>query len=125
LLAVGFQSLTTIQAHLKNRLGSNRTLTAIAAKMTRNAVRQNLGGMNLAQLADALGVAKGTLRQWLNRGLIRAILCSPELQLINRHTWFFPDAEIRRFILTHLEYIDLCRVEKVWFVDILTSKKQL
>lgn len=120
---VGYQSVQAIQGHLAKQLGVHRTLSAIQMKLQRGRVRQSLGGMNLAQLADALGVAKKTVDRWLAAGQIRAILRFPELQPVNRHVWFFPNQEIRRFILAHLESIDLCRVEKYWFVDLLTNGK--
>jgi hypothetical protein len=123
LVEVGYQSVQAIQVHLAKRLGVHRTLSAIQMKLQRGRVRQSLGGMNLAQLADALGVAKKTVDRWLAAGHIRAILRFPELQAVNRHVWFFPNQEIRRFILAHLESIDLCRVEKFWFVDLLTNGK--
>ena len=118
---LAFQAPETIQIHLQRRFGVHRTLTAIETKRQRLRLLGNLDGMNLRQLADALGVAKRTVDHWLAAGLIRGILRFPELQPVNRHVWFFPNGEIRRFILAHLEAIDLGRVEKFWFVDLLTN----
>jgi len=117
------QSPQTIQIHLREKFGVSRTLTSIEAKRQRLGLLSNLDGMNLRQLAEALGVAKKTVDRWLSGGWIRGILRFPELQAVNRHVWFFPNAEIRRFIIEHLVAVDLARVEKYWFVDLLTNGK--
>ncbi len=119
---VGFQSPETIQKKLETQFGIHRTLTAIEAKRQRMQITANMDGLNLSQLADALGVTKRTVARWLERRRIRAVLRFPHLQSVNRHVWFFHNAEIRRFILQNLECIDLCRVEKQWFVSILTTR---
>ena len=118
---MAWQSPETIQAHLKRRFGTRRSLSAIICKRTRLKALRSIDGMDMARLAEALGVAKSTLRSWLDKGKIRAILRFPELQAVNRHVWFFPNAEIRAFILAHLDLLDLGRVEKFWFVDLLTG----
>lgn len=118
-----YQSLPSIQIHLRRDLGKHRTQSSIATKRGRMALLGNLHGMDLTALADALGVGGATVRRWLEGGAIRAILRFPELQAVGRHVWFFPNEEIRRFILEHVEMIDLTRVEKFWFVDLVANGK--
>lgn len=117
------QSIPSIQIHLKQKLGKRRTQSSIAVKRSRMALLGNLHGMDLSHLATALGMGEVTVRRWLETGEIRAILRFPELQSVGRHVWFFPNEEIRRFILEHLEVIDLARVEKFWFVDLIANGK--
>jgi transposase len=116
---IAYQSPRTVQRQLERRLGIHRTLTAIEAKRQRMRLPKNLDGMNLNELAEALGVGNKTIWKWLETGKIRGLLRFPELQSVNRHVWFFPNREIRHFITAHLELIDLARVEKWWFVDML------
>src|ERR1019366_7089868 len=96
---LAYQAPQTIQVHLNKRLGTHRTLTSIEAKRQRLGLLKNLDGTNLRQLAEAFGVAQKTVDRWLAGGWIRGILRFPELQAVNRHVWFFPNDEIRRFII--------------------------
>ncbi|MGB7721074.1 MAG: MarR family winged helix-turn-helix transcriptional regulator [Bryobacteraceae bacterium] len=114
-----FQSPVSIQTKLNRQFGTHRTLTAIEAKRQRMNLLNNLDGMNLRQLAEALGVAKITVHRWLDCGRIRGLVRFPHLQEVGRHMWFFPTPEIRRFILENLECVDLGRVEKHWFVSVV------
>jgi len=120
-----FQSPEAIQAKLRRQFGTHRTLTAIEAKRQRMNLLHNLDGMNLRQLAEALGVAQKTVHRWLDSARIRGILRLPHLQAVGRHVWFFPTPEIRRFILENLECLDLGRVEKHWFVSIVSTKARM
>jgi hypothetical protein len=38
-------------------------------------------------------------------------------------TWWITIASVRRFILRYPEEVDLARVEKFWFLDVLTGGK--
>jgi transcriptional regulator with XRE-family HTH domain len=122
---IAFQSPEAIQAKLRHRFGTHRTLTAIEAKRQRMKLLQNLDGMNLRQLAEALGVAQKTVHRWLDSRRIRGILRFPELQAVCRHVWFFPTPEIRRFIFENLDCLDLSRVEKYWFVSVVSTKARM
>ncbi len=113
------QSPVSIQTKLNRQFGTHRTLTAIEAKRQRMNLLNNLDGMNLRQLAEALGVAKITVHRWLDCGRIRGLVRFPHLQEVGRHMWFFPTPEIRRFILENLECLDLGRVVKHWFVSVV------
>ena len=115
------QSIPSIQLHLKQRLGKHRTFSSISVKRTRMGLLKNLHGMDLRHLSEALGFGQVMVRRWLDAGKIRAILRFPELQSVGRHIWFFPNEEIRRFILANIEVIDLARVEKFWFVDLIAN----
>lgn len=117
----GFQSVDSLRLRLKTDLGAHRSDVAIACRLGYLRVRGDGEGMGVNALASALGVAVRTILRWLERGEIRAIVRYPELQAIGHHRWWFPRAEIRRFVIAHAEAIDLVMVEKTWFIDLLTG----
>jgi hypothetical protein len=61
---------------------------------------------------------------WIRRGILAA-----ERRGTNRtqrqggDIWWISDRAVRRFILRYPEEIDLARVEKIWFLDLLTGGK--
>jgi hypothetical protein len=75
-------------------------------------------------LADALGVDVKKVLRWIHRGILRAERRGTErLPQQGGDIWWIPDASVRKFILNFPGEIDLARVEKIWFLNLLTNGK--
>jgi hypothetical protein len=104
--------------------GSFRSIAAIQVKLTRARIKQNLDGYSANSLAIAMGVDVHKTLAWIRRGLLSA-----ERRGTNRNesqggdTWWISHRAVKRFVLRAPEEIDLARVEKIWFLDLLTGGK--
>ena len=77
-----------------------------------------------AALAAAFGVDAHKVCTWIHRGLLRADRRGTDrTRQQGGDTWWIPISSVRKFILRAPEEIDLARVEKFWFLDLLTGGK--
>ena len=104
--------------------GFQRSIGAIQVKLQRNRVKQNLDGYSACKLADAFGVDVHKVLLWIRRGLLRATRRGTE-RVVSQgcDIFWIPRREVKRFVLRAPEEIDLARVEKIWFLDLLTGGK--
>jgi hypothetical protein len=104
--------------------GFRRSIGAIQAKLNRNRVKSNLDGYSACKLADAFGVDVHKVLVWIRRGLLRATRRGTN-RLVSQggDVFWIPRREVKRFVLRSPEEIDLARVEKIWFLDLLTGGK--
>lgn len=104
--------------------GFARSIAAIQVKVNRNRIKSNLDGYSACQLADALGVDVRKVLRWIQQGFLKAerrgTQRTPEQ---GGDTWWIADRHVRRFVLRFPEEIDLARVEKIWFLNLLTEGK--
>ena len=130
--------------HIQRRLakvsppGVRRTRYAILNHICRNRIRTNLDGLNHTELAQALGVTRDTLHRYRESLLIRG-LRKLSLNVLPRtkgtmaetgafrahQVWFYKNKEIRRFIAANPAVLDLGKVAKEWFIDLLAGKALL
>ena len=119
----GHLSYTGIQRKLAEA-GFQRSCAGIAVKVTRLRIKSNLDGYSATSLAAAFGVDAHKVLTWMRRGLLassrRGTLRRPEQ---GGDSWWISREQVRRFILRYPEEIDLARVEKFWFLDIITDGK--
>lgn len=112
---------------IKRRLeaaGYSRSIAAIQVKLNRNRIKSNLDGYSACGLAEAFGVDVHKVMTWIRRGLLRAKRRGTERTLSQGgDIYWIPQREVRRFVLRAPEEIDLARVEKIWFLDLLTGGK--
>jgi hypothetical protein len=119
----GYLAPTGIQRKLSEH-GFPRSVAAIQVKMNRNRIKSNLDGYSACQLADALGVDVRKVLRWIQQRVLRA-----EQRGTGRTTeqggdiWWISDRGVRRFILRYPEEIDLARVEKIWFLNLMSEGK--
>jgi hypothetical protein len=118
----GHLTATGIQRQLA-RAGYQRSRAAVQLKATRLRIKRNLDGYSANGLATAFGVDPHKVCAWIRRGLLHAqrrkTIRSPE----QGDVWWIPISSVRKFVLRAPEEIDLSRVEKFWFLDILTGGK--
>jgi hypothetical protein len=110
----GHMAPSGIQRQL-GRAGYFRSIGAIQVKLNRNRIKGNLDGYSACKLADALGVDAHKVLLWIRRGLLRAT------RRQGGEIFWIPRREVKRFVLRAPEEIDLARVEKIWFLDLLTA----
>jgi hypothetical protein len=119
----GHLAPTGIQRKL-SEAGFSRSVTAIQVKLNRNRIKSNLEGYSACQLADALGVEVKKVLRWIQRGILQAQRRGTErLPQQGGDIWWISDASVRRFVLRFPGEIDLARVEKIWFLSLLTDGK--
>ena len=108
-----------IQQHLK-KAGYKRSVTGIILKRKRLRLLQNLKGQSATSLAECFGVDMKTVQRWIRQGLIKT-----NKRELNRtkqqggNAYYIKDRWVRDFIVKYPELIDLRKVEKHWFIDIL------
>lgn len=113
-----------IQIHLR-RLGFRRTRTAIVLKRQRMRYTKNKQGQSAWQVSQCFGVDVHTILSWIQKGRLRAIRRgTARTERQGGDIWFIKDRWIRDFILTNLCEIDLRKVDKYWFVDLVAGKNQ-
>lgn len=119
----GHLTAPAIQQYLA-RQGYGRSLAAIQVKIVRLRIKRNLDGYSACALAMALGVDVHKVCIWIKRGLLDAQPRGTERgKEQGGDAWWIPIPAVRRFILRAPEEIDLARVEKFWFLDLLTNGK--
>lgn len=119
----GYLAPSGIQRKLSDA-GFARSVAAIQVKVNRNRIKSNLDGYSACQLADALGVDVKKVLRWIHQGALRAERRGTErLPQQGGDIWWIPDMSVRRFVLKFPQEIDLARVEKIWFLNLLTNGK--
>lgn len=119
---VGF-SLGCIARKFRQR-GYARSETAINLKVKRLHLRATADRWTQSAIAKALGVDPHVVTRWVKagrmlaeaKGTSRTPQQGGDSLLIHRD-------EVRRFILNHPDDIDLAKVEKFWFLDVLSKGK--
>jgi hypothetical protein len=112
-----------IQTKLKRR-GFLRSLTAVHLKVKRLRIKQNLDGYSATQLSKAFGIDGHKVTAWIKSGALPAERRGTErTQAQGGDTYWIRRDDVKPFILRYPEEIDLAKVEKFWFLDILTDGK--
>ena len=107
-----------------SQYGFSLTLSAISCKRDRLGFYGEHGMMSVGQMADAFGVDHCTVKRWVERGFLKAHatgsrvggICPGEIRLIS-------DRDVRKFILKYPNLVDLRKVHKEWFIDILAGRE--
>lgn len=103
-----------------------RTVTAVRTKANRLSLyRMDVNGYTLKDLMLGLGIRDhNKVDKWIERGWIKGKKL-PTSDHAAHQPWCFSPAQIREFVLAHPEEIDLRRVEKIWFIDIIAGPRGL
>jgi hypothetical protein len=112
----------TIQLALK-RAGFARTEAAIVVRLKRlGADRTDPDHLNANQLATVMGVDRKTVAAWITKGWLKAK--RREATALDDF-WWIHRRDIRRFVVENVAAVDLRKVEKFWFVDLLAERGAL
>lgn len=116
------RSPDVIQRHLK-RAGFARSVTGIVLKRKRMRYLMNLEGQSARALAACFGIDEHTVTRWINRGQLRAMkrgLHRTPQQ--GGDIYLIKDDWVRAFILENVAEVDLRKVDKYWFVDMIAGR---
>lgn len=103
------------------KAGFSRSVAAIQVRLHRCRIKENLDGYSACRLADAFGVDVHKVLLWIRRGLLKAERRGTERTAAQGDIWWISHREVRRFVLRAPEELDLARVEKIWFLDLVTG----
>jgi hypothetical protein len=112
-----------IQRKLKSA-GYQRSVNAIHLKLKRLRIKQNLDGYSACSLAAAFGVDPHKITTWVRRGMLRATHRGTErTERQGGDTFWITHKAVRGFVLAYPDEVDLRKVEKWWFLDLITDGK--
>jgi len=117
----GHLSSAVIRRKLREK-GFRRSANAIHLKIRRLRIKQNLEGYSARSLARAFGVDCHKVMYWINRKMLNATRrgsAGPESHGVD--AYWITHTDVREFVLTHPDEVDLRRVEKWWFLDLVTD----
>lgn len=111
-----------IQRKLRAK-GFNRTVTAIVLKRKRMRFLRNLDGQSAQSLALCLGVDVHFVTRAIKAGRLRAERRGTlRTEIQGGDFYYIKNKDIRRYIISWLGEIDIRKVDKYWFVNLLASK---
>lgn len=114
-------STTRIQLRLK-AAGFVRTETGIVLKRRRMRYLKNLNGMSSRQAAECLGVDDHFITRAIKYGkLIADHRGTARTEIQGGDMWFIKEKHLRTYIIENLNEIDIRKVDKHWFVDLLIT----
>ncbi len=102
--------------------GFSRTTTAIAIRLNRFRLRQNIDSYTAQALAKLLNVDIHKVSRWIAEGMLRAERRKGTGGNHDRH--HITTADVRAFLLAHPEQYELSKIErtgsKMWFLEMIT-----
>jgi hypothetical protein len=105
-------------------MGYTRSIVGIVLKRKRMRFIKNLHGQSATQLAVCLGEDIHFVTRAIDNGLLKAF--KRELNRTPQqggNPYLIKDKDVREFIINNVHMIDLRKVDKYWFVDLLAGEK--
>lgn len=97
----------------------HRSATAILMKKRRLGLRKTDDGYTLRMVCEGFGVDHHKVGRWIEQGWLKSR--GRGIERPQGDYRFFTDEALRRFVRRHPDQIDLKRVEKIWFIDLLAG----
>lgn len=106
------------------RKGYRRTATAITVKLKRLGTdRTDPDHYTATTLAGMMGVDATTVSGWIEKGWLAAKRRgTARTPVQGGDMWWISRRAVRRFVVENTARVDLRKVEKFWFVDLLTDR---
>ena len=102
--------------------GFCRSETAIVLKRKRMRFLQNLKGQSARQTAECFGVDVKVITRWIRLGMLNARRRGTKRTAAQGgDQWWIRPKDIRAFVVDYLPEIDIRKVDKYWFVDLLAG----
>jgi len=108
----------TIKKKLKKE-GYERSMASIVLKRKRMRFLSNLKGMSACLCAKFLGVDLHWLLNHINTGSLKAEVIRRDRE--GKSNYFIHEKDLRRFIITNPDRIDIRKVEKYYFIELVTN----
>jgi hypothetical protein len=109
------QSVGSIARHL------GRTKAAVQEKAKMLGLNKCSEGYTISALSQGLGCQENKVRRWIENGWISGKRRGSERAGIQGDFWLFRDSDVVKFVRNHPQEIDLRRVDKYWFIDLLLT----
>ena len=118
-----YRSPDFIKKKLK-RAGFERTVLGIVLKRKRMRLTSpNLDGYSANRLAMAFGIDPHSITTWIRKGWLKAEMRgTSRMESQGGDGYWIKPKWVRTFIVEHVEMIDLAKVDRTWFVDILARR---
>ncbi len=110
----------TIKKRLE-KAGFQRSISSIVLKRKRLRLLSNLQGMSACLCAEFLGVDIHWVLQHIRSGLLKAEKIRQDSQ--GKVNYYIKEKNLRKFILNNPDLIDLRRVEKYYFIELVANGK--
>ena len=115
------KSFEKIKQQLEH-FGFTRSINGIALKRQRLRLPANLEGYTANNLATCFGVDHDTVRRWIRLGYLKAKHReTARTTAQGGDMWWIKEKDIKTFIIENIIIIDIRKVDKFWFVDMLTG----
>jgi hypothetical protein len=111
---------TRIRLKLK-AAGYLRTDTSIFLKRKRLRLLSGLDGYSARQLAGLFGCDVNKILRWISAGWLKAVRRSESGEM--RDKWWIEHKAVGPFVLSHLQEVDLAKVDKLWFVATIAGNR--
>jgi hypothetical protein len=110
-----------IQRKLKTA-GYSRSVNGIHLKLKRLRIKQNLDGYSAYSLAEAFGVDSHKVGSWIRRNMLRASRRGTDRkESQGGDIYWITQNAVRDFVSRYPDEVDLAKVEKFWFLDLVTG----
>jgi hypothetical protein len=110
----------TIRKRLE-KAGFKRSIASIVLKRKRMRLLSNLEGMSACLCAECLGVDLHWVLNYIRQGLIKAEIIRHDRQ--GKVNYFIREKDLRKFIINNPDLIDLRKIEKYYFIELLANGK--
>lgn len=104
------------------RAGYTRTAVAVHLMLKRRRIEAAREGYSATLVAQCFGVDAKTVTRWIDKGYLRARKRGTRRTAAQGgDEWLLFDTDLRRFVVEHIGEIHLGKVDKHWFVSLLTQ----
>jgi hypothetical protein len=103
--------------------GFHRTPTAVHLQKKRRRIRENGDWYSATQLAEAFGVDSHKTTGWIRTGLLRgARRGTHRSDAQGGDSFVVHQRDLREFVIAHPNEYDLAKVDKLWFLALVTGR---
>ena len=103
------------------RAGFQRSIASIVLKRKRMRLLSNLGGMSACLCAEFLGMHLHWVLNQIKAGMLRAEVIRQDRQ--GKVNYYIPEKDLRQFIINNPGAVDLRKVEKYYFIELVANGK--
>ncbi len=108
----------TIKKKLE-KAGFQRSTASIVLKRKRMRLMSNLEGMSAGLCAEFLGVDLHWVLNYISQGLLKAEVISQDRE--GKTNYHVREKDLRKFIVNNPDLIDLRKVEKYYFIELVAN----
>jgi hypothetical protein len=102
--------------------GYKRSIAGIILKRKRLRLPSNLEGYSACKLAECFGVDNKVITRWIEKGWLKAEKRGTRrTEKQGGDAYYIKEKDIRQFIVESIGVIDIRKVEKTWFVDVVAN----